>query len=143
MTSGAEDRHTEDGDGDIDYYRVIYVFARERFNALARKVIFRLQRRRRVGLFDDYRLKTVWDEYCWHCQHGSNDDDIAFGLDRFLAEWSEDVVGQLSNAEATLLSCVASEAQGAAARADHDLIREIEDYVRRAAMRRDMERFES
>jgi len=41
------------------------------YQALARKVAFKLQRIGATGVYgDDYRHKTLWDEYCHEIQEG-------------------------------------------------------------------------
>jgi hypothetical protein len=45
-------------------------FAAARYEMLARRVIFRMQRMEAIGLYDDYRHKTLWDEYCHEVQEG-------------------------------------------------------------------------
>ena len=45
--------------------------AASRFEAYARKVIYRLQRIKASGIFgDDFNHKTGWDEYCYEVQQG-------------------------------------------------------------------------
>jgi hypothetical protein len=49
-------------------------FAAATYEMLARKVIFRLQRIKATGIYgDDYRHKTLWDEYCHEAQEGPYD----------------------------------------------------------------------
>jgi hypothetical protein len=49
-------------------------FAATRFQTLARKVVFRLQRNAATGIYgDDYQHKTMWDEYCHEIQNGPYD----------------------------------------------------------------------
>ncbi|VVT00754.1 hypothetical protein [Erythrobacter sp. EC-HK427] len=46
-------------------------FSDSRIQALARKVITAMQRMPASGIFgDDYRFKSVWDEYCREVQEG-------------------------------------------------------------------------
>jgi hypothetical protein len=49
-------------------------FAAAAYEMLARRVIFRLQRIKATGIYgDDYRHKTLWDEYCHEVQEGPYD----------------------------------------------------------------------
>jgi hypothetical protein len=63
--------------------RAVWRYGWERFAALARKVIYRLQRLDASGIFgDDHQHKTLWDEFCHEAQWGPSDDQIdsAWGM---------------------------------------------------------------
>lgn len=79
-------------------------FERERVEALARRAVYRLQRIHASGIFgEDYRYRSLWDEYCHEVQHGLHDTlDWAWAsvIDPVVAE----VTSVPSPAEAQLLS---------------------------------------
>jgi fructosamine-3-kinase len=55
----------------------VWRYGWERFAALARKVIYRLQRLDASGICgDDHQHKTLWDEFCHEVQWGPSDDQI-------------------------------------------------------------------
>lgn len=52
-------------------WKAAWRFSDARIQALARKVIHAMQRMPASGIFgDDYRFKSVWDEYCREVQEG-------------------------------------------------------------------------
>ncbi|MEE4201717.1 hypothetical protein [Erythrobacter sp.] len=56
---------------DSALWKAAWRFSDTRIQALARKVIHAMQRMPASGIFgDDYRFKTVWDEYCREAQEG-------------------------------------------------------------------------
>ena len=58
-------------DLDSALWKAAWRFSDTRIQALARKVIHGLQRMPASGIFgDDYRFKSVWDEYCREVQEG-------------------------------------------------------------------------
>ena len=58
-------------DLDSALWKAAWLFSDTRIQALARKVIHGLQRMPASGIFgDDYRFKSVWDEYCREVQEG-------------------------------------------------------------------------
>ena len=55
-------------------HAAVLEFSSASYLSLARKVIFRLQRIDASGIYgDDYRHKTLWDEYCHEIQEGPYD----------------------------------------------------------------------
>lgn len=49
-------------------------FAEAAYASLARKAVFRLRRIRASGIYgDDFRHKTLWDEYCHEVQEGPHE----------------------------------------------------------------------
>jgi hypothetical protein len=53
------------------YWRGILNFSLDRFAALARKAVHQMQRIDASGIFgDDYRHKTLWNEFCHVIQTG-------------------------------------------------------------------------
>lgn len=82
-------------------------FADAAFAALARKTVFQLQRIKASGIYgDDFRHKTLWDEYCHEVQKGPYellDDAWEMTLGRIL----EEVVTAVPRHEAVLLTIAA------------------------------------
>jgi hypothetical protein len=49
----------------------IYAFAKVECRSLVRRAIYRLQRVEASGIYgDDYKFKSLWDEYCHEVQNG-------------------------------------------------------------------------
>ncbi|MBO82397.1 MAG: hypothetical protein CL801_13400 [Citromicrobium sp.] len=58
-------------DLDSALWKAAWRFSDTRIQSLARKVIHAMQRMAASGIFgDDYRSKSVWDEYCHEAQEG-------------------------------------------------------------------------
>ena len=58
-------------DLDSALWKAAWRFSDTRIQSLARKVIHAMQRMAASGIFgDDYRFKSVWDEYCLEAQEG-------------------------------------------------------------------------
>lgn len=97
------------GDLDPALWKAAWRFSDTRIQALARKVIYAMQRMPASGIFgDDYRFKTVWDEYCREVQEGPHPMlEAAFGqtVDPMIA-WHID---QLDPAERQLLETALAE----------------------------------
>lgn len=133
-----------DGDTGIDYFRVIRRYAEERFQALARKVIFNLQRTPTPGWFGDGQgFKSAWDEFCWCCQKGYDFTPPAHAYQDHVEGLAAGAVKSLSDAEAILLTCAAShELTEGAWRDDRELQRVVCALVGERAGRRNLDRFE-
>lgn len=88
---------------DSALWKAAWRFSDTRTRALARKVIHALMRMPASGIFeDDYRFKSVWDEYCYEVQEGPHPMlEAAFDLtvDPLIA-WQVD---QLDQSERQLL----------------------------------------
>lgn len=96
-------------DLDSALWKAAWRFSDARIQALARKVIHAMQRMGASGIFgDDYRFKTVWDEYCREVQEGPHPMlEAAFDqtVDPMIA-WQVD---QLDTAERQLLEIAVAE----------------------------------
>lgn len=52
----------------------IHVFARQEWPHFARKAVYRMQRIPASGILgDEYRARTLWDQYCHEVQNGPHD----------------------------------------------------------------------
>jgi hypothetical protein len=128
------------------HWRALSEFARMRMPTLARKVIYRLQRLSASGIFgDDYRFKTMWDEFCQNVQSGSYDDSIDDAFDDILCDLTGDVIKGMPQSELNLLALsapdFAPEMHGGFG--DPDYVRkEITRAVSQIAGGRNMERFD-
>jgi hypothetical protein len=79
-------------------------FAAAAYLALARKVIFRLQRIKASGIYgDDYQHKTMWDEYCHEVQEGPH-DLLQSAWDDTVDSIIESVIEAIPRHEAVLLT---------------------------------------
>lgn len=135
-----------EADPEVDYFHPIQRFAAERVEALAKRVIIRLQRMPAVGMFDDTAepLKTVWDEWCWYQAKYDNDiEGLSWGFEETLNGMIEGTVDELSHSEGILISCGVCEDQDhMPARSDADICTVVREVVTEAASKRSMDRFE-
>ena len=80
--------------------KTVRAFARFEIQALARKLIYQLQRLPASGIFGVRGFKTLWDEFCYDSQKGPFDDQIARAwkhtLDGFLTEVSGRIPGHIA-----------------------------------------------
>ncbi|WP_299374909.1 hypothetical protein [uncultured Tateyamaria sp.] len=131
---------------EVDYFHPIQVFAAERIEALAKRVIIRLQRMPAVGMFEDTAepLKTVWDEWCWYQEKYDSDTGmLSDGFEETLDSMVAGTVSELPHSEAVLISCGVCEDQDhMPARSDDDICAVVRQVVTEAASKRSMDRFE-
>jgi hypothetical protein len=81
-----------------------FEFAQARYSALARKLVFQLQRIKASGVYgDDYRHKTLWDEYCHEVQEGPY-NLLDHAWDRTLTPALSAIVDAIPRYEAALLT---------------------------------------
>jgi hypothetical protein len=86
----------------------IQSFAVPKFYALARKVIFRLQRAQRPCFYSEhYEYKSAWDEYCHDWQNGDGDFESAWDL--LVDPILKDVAGRVASEDTLLLTLQAYE----------------------------------
>lgn len=91
--------------------RAVLRYGWERFAALARKVIFRLQRLDASGIYgDDYQHKTLWDEFCHEVQWRPDDDQIESAWGVTIRPFLEAVIAPLSDNEKMVLFFATDEA---------------------------------
>lgn len=131
------------------YFAAIETYAKERFQQLARKVIAQLQRQTPSGLLEGKMLdpKTLWDEVCWFLKEGYGGTPVAYPFNTTIDSFCGIVIDDVSDAEATLLTCVAAplteDQQGVSlGRDDQELCRALRAYVHERASGRDMKKFE-
>lgn len=128
-------------------HNAILEFANERYSALARRAVFQLQRIKASGVYgDDYRHKTLWDEYCHEVQEGPY-DLLDNAWDRTLTPALSAIVDAIPRYEAALLTIGAiwdlDEEYESAPGIMPDLIRRnLEQMVSKLAGARDMSRFD-
>ena len=135
-----------DADLGVDYFHPIQRFATDRIEALAKRVIIRLQRMDASGIFDgeSNRLKSVWDEWCWYQTNYDNDTYmLSYGFEETLDDMISGTVSEIPQSEAVLLSCAVCENQEhMPARSDDEICAVVRDVVTEAASRRSLDRFE-
>lgn len=128
-------------------HNAILEFANERYSALTRRAVFQLQRIKASGVYgDDYRHKTLWDEYCHEVQEGPY-DLLDNAWDRTLTPALSAIVDAIPRYEAALLTIGAiwdlDEEYESAPGIMPDLIRRnLEQMVSKLAGARDMSRFD-
>lgn len=130
-------------------FRAVVRFCSDRNNALARKIIARLQRIKATRIYgDDYPYRTLWDEYCHEKQHGPI-DELEQKWRLTIAPIIQQVVEELPESEGVLLTIAAavdfdgddSIATSGAVYFDH-IRRTVISALDRIAMDRDMSRFD-
>jgi hypothetical protein len=90
--------------------KAVRTFARFEIQALARKLIYQLQRFPASGIFEDRRFKTLWDEFCYNSQEGPFDlpdvgeISIARAWKQTLDGFLEELLGRIPAHIAPLLS---------------------------------------
>jgi hypothetical protein len=83
-------------------------YAYPRYYALARSVIFRLQRTERPCFYSEhYEYKSAWDEYCHDLQNG--DGEFESSWDLLVDPILKDVAGRVAAEETLLLTLQAYE----------------------------------
>ncbi len=96
-------------DLDSALWKAAWRFADTRIQALTRKVIHGLQRMPASGIFgDDYRFKSVWDEYCREAQEGPH-PMLEAAFEQTVPPMIAFQVDQLDHSERQLLEIALSE----------------------------------
>lgn len=95
-------------------HKAVRAYARVEIDVLARKVIYRLQRFPASGIYgDEYKYKSLWDEYCHELQEGPHDLPGPFGnspteaWQMTMSPFINDVVDAVPQHSAVLLSIAA------------------------------------
>jgi hypothetical protein len=134
---------------DCPTHNTVLAFAESRYAALARKVIFRLQRIEASGIYgDDDQHRTLWDEYCHEVQNGPY--DMLEGAWRATVDpIFLNVIEAVPHQEAALLTVGAMwnldrdvDMKGETPVARDLIYRSLEREAANAAMERDMSRFD-
>ncbi|WP_425040855.1 hypothetical protein [Primorskyibacter sp. S187A] len=135
-----------EADPEVDYFHPIQRFAAERIEALAKRVIIRLQRLDASGIFEGEAqgIKTVWDEWCWYQEKYDSDTGmLSWAAEEILDGMIAGTVSVLPHSEAVLISCGVCEDQAhMPARSDDDICAVVREVVTEAASKRSMDRFE-
>lgn len=130
--------------GEVD--PAIMDFAREKFAALAKRAISRIQRTKGSGIFEGEAegLRSLWDEWCWYqANHGSDTVLLSDAAEQMLDGFIASVVEELPKTEAILLSKAASEDEEHGGGYNPSMISGVvREVIREAASRRSMSRFE-
>jgi hypothetical protein len=129
--------------------KAIRIYSKTRFTALAREVAVQLGQIEATGIFgDDFKYRTLWDEYCHEIQEGPH-GPLKFAFDTTVVPIVQGIVEAIDNPEAILLTIGArwhlDEDQGTDGEvvATPDQIRRnLEDAIETLAMSRDMSEFE-
>ncbi|WP_206478004.1 hypothetical protein [Halomonas sp. KRD171] len=131
---------------DVDYFEPITAFAEKRLEALAKRVIYGMQRMPASGMFEYTAkpLKSFWDEWCWYQAKYDNDcGSLSSAFELTLESMISVTVRELPNEEAVLISCaVCEDQQNMPARSDDEICNSVRDVVTEAAGSRSLARFE-
>lgn len=110
-----------------------------RIQALARKVIHAMQRMPASGIFgDDYRFKSVWDEYCREVQEGPH-PMLGAAFDQTVDPMIAGQVDQVEHSERRLLEIALAEG----AEEWGDIATGVRKSLRGIAIDRDLSKFEN
>jgi|GEM_PF-5716159 len=130
--------------GDAD--PAIMSFAREKYAAMAKRAISRMQRTEASGIFDGEAvgLRSLWDEWCWYqANHGSDTALLSDAAEQMLDGFIASVVEELPKTEAILLTKAAAEDEEDAGGYDPSMISGVvREVICTASSRRSMSRFE-
>lgn len=128
--------------------RAVRRYGWERFAVLARRVIYRLQRLDASGIYgDDYRHKTLWDEFCHEVQWEPH-DQLDSAWDMTIRPFLEAVIAPLSDNEKRVLFFATDEADELNEDVvdpivdDDVLLRGVLDELQRLAGKRNLDRFD-
>ena len=100
MSSSPDDGYAEMG----EVCAVVRVYCDETFKRMARRIVAQMQRVRASGIYgDDYRHKTLWDEYCHEVQEGPY-EPIETAWDQTMRGFIDALVEELPRHEATILT---------------------------------------
>lgn len=121
-------------------------FALKEWPRLARKVAYRMQRIPASGIFgDDYRHRTLWDEFCHEVKNGPHDqleEAWEITLDGIMAGVVDDLPPHVA-AVLTIDADLEYEAAGDSGTIWRDgLLRALEGHARELAAARSLHRFE-
>jgi hypothetical protein len=108
--------------------KAVRTFGRFEIQALARKLIYQLQRFPASGIFEERGFKTLWDEFCFNSQEGPFDlpEVGARGWDQTLDGFLDELVARIPAHKAPLLSTYAAwQLDGTYADVGTDGIKEI------------------
>jgi hypothetical protein len=134
---------------DCPTHKAVRNYSKARFATLARGAMVELEQIEATGIFgDDYKHRTVWDEYCHEIQAGPH-GPLKFAFDTTVVPTVQAIVEAIDNPEAILLTIGArwhlDEDQGT----DREFVatpdqirRNLEDAIETLAMSRDMSEFE-
>jgi hypothetical protein len=143
----SEQSHTVDCSA-CPTHDAVLQFSKACLDALARKVVFRLQRVKAIGIYDEYEHRTLWDEYCHDVQNGP-DDFFEQAWETTVDSAIHVVVEAIPRHEAALLTIAAiwnlgedTETYGAASVAPELICRSLKDKIAKTAVDRDMARFD-
>lgn len=121
-------------------------FAREKFAAMAKRAISRMQRADASGIFEGEaeKLRSLWDEWCWYLANYDTDTALlSDGFEQTLDGFIASVVDELPRTEAILLTKAAAENAEDSSGYDPLMISGIvREVICEAASRRNVSRFE-
>ncbi len=130
--------------GDAD--PAIMDFAREKFAAMAKRAISRMQRKEASGIFEGEAngLRSLWDEWCWYqANHDSDTALLSGAIEQTLDGFVGSVVDELPRTEATLLTKAAAADEEDAVSYNRSMVAGVvRDVICEAAGRRKLSRFE-
>ena len=126
-------------DLDSALWKAAWRFSDTRIQALARKVIHAMQRMPAGGIFgDDYRFRTVWDEYCREAQEGPH-PMLEAALDQTVDPMVAWQVDQLDHSERQLLEISLAESVDGSG----DIAMAVRKSLQGIAIDRDLSKFEN
>ena len=130
---------SEGSDPDLDLWRAAWRYAGERAEAMARQVVHRLQRTPASGIFgDDFRYRTLWDEYCHERQQGPH-PGLEYAWNATIGPYVGACIDNLSPGERDLLELAVSDHPGQIG----DISGAVTNALERIAGNRDLTRIQT
>jgi hypothetical protein len=130
-------------------HKAIRNYSKTRFGELARDASVQLEQIEATGIFgDDYKHRTLWDEYCHEIQKGPH-GPLKFAFDTTVVPIVQAIVEAIDNSEAVLLSIGARWHLDEDQATDREVVatpdqirRNLEDAIETLAIYRDMSEFD-
>lgn len=125
-----------------EIYQAVRTYGRIEFEGLARRVIHQLQRMPTSGIFgDDFRYRSIWDEWCHEVQEGPHElleQAIEDAIQSLIIATLESIPAHVETLLVIYVTGRAPRAQGASVQEGH-----LQDALRREleqmAINRDIE----
>jgi hypothetical protein len=134
---------------DCPTHKAIRNYSKTRFGVLARDAAAQLERIEATRIFgDDYKHRTLWDEYCHDVQEGPH-GPLEYAFDATVGPIVQAIVESIADSEAILLTIGARWHLNEDQEMDGDVIatpdlirRTLEDAIQTLAISRDMSEFD-
>lgn len=131
-------------------HRAVRDYSRGRIAVLAREAVVQFEQFDAPGTFgDDYKHRTLWDEYCHDLQEGPHNDLLEAAFAEVIDPVVQAIVGSIAEPEAILLTIGARWHLDEDHEVDGDVVsvpdlirRNLQDAIKTLAILRDMSEFD-